>query len=116
MSEDGPSVIVPMVSEIRDEVCDYFGVSIIDILSDRRSRVIARPRQIIMYLAKEMTFRSLPEIGKAIGGRDHTTIMHGISRIKDLLPCDPELQADLEQIRIGLRQRVLERPVVAEAA
>ena len=64
-----------------------------------RVRTIARPRQIAMYLAKQLTPRSLPEIGRRFGGRDHTTIMHGVRRIEELMTTDSQMADDLQLLR-----------------
>jgi chromosomal replication initiator protein len=62
-------------------------------------RTIARPRQIAMYLSKQLTPRSLPEIGRRFGGRDHTTIMHGVRKIEELMATDSQLSDDLQMLR-----------------
>ena len=72
------------IEEIQGAVAEYFNVKLSDLLGPRRARAIARPRQIAMYLAKELTDKSLPEIGRKFGGRDHTTIMHGVKRVIQL--------------------------------
>jgi chromosomal replication initiator protein len=68
-------------------------------IGPKRVRTIARPRQIAMYLSKTMTTRSLPEIGRRFGGRDHTTIMHGIRKIEELMAGDGQLAEDLKLLR-----------------
>ncbi len=70
-----------------------------DMLSARRARAVARPRQVAMYLTKQLTPRSLPEIGRKFGGRDHTTVMHAIRRIEELRAVDAVLNDDIEQLR-----------------
>jgi chromosomal replication initiator protein len=65
----------------------------------KRLRTIARPRQVAMYLAKTLTMRSLPEIGRKFGGRDHTTIMHGVRKIEELMATDSQLADDLDMLR-----------------
>ena len=72
------------VENIQKTVADYYKVRVADLLSKRRSRSVARPRQVAMALAKELTTHSLPEIGDAFGGRDHTTVMHACKRVKEL--------------------------------
>ena len=72
------------IENIQKTVADYYKVRVADLLSKRRSRSVARPRQVAMALAKELTSHSLPEIGDAFGGRDHTTVMHACKRIKEL--------------------------------
>ena len=78
------------VNDILKATCDYFMIKMTDLKSDRRDRSVARPRQIAMYLAKELTTKSLPEIGAAFG-RDHTTIMHAIRQIGSLINTDPSV-------------------------
>ena len=82
------------VDNIQKTVAEYYKVRIADLLSKRRSRSVARPRQVAMALAKELTTHSLPEIGDAFGGRDHTTVMHACKRIKELRVSEPRIQED----------------------
>ena len=82
------------VENIQKTVADYYKVRIADLLSKRRSRSVARPRQVAMALAKELTTHSLPEIGDAFGGRDHTTVMHACKRIRELRESEPRIQED----------------------
>ena len=70
--------------------------------SARRSRCIARPRQIAMYLAKTLTTRSLSEIGRKFGGKDHTTVMHGVKKITELYKSDNELKAEIDNLVASL--------------
>ena len=67
--------------------------------SPRRARAVARPRQVAMYLAKQLTSRSLPEIGRKFGGRDHTTVMHAVRKIEDLRASDQSFSEDIELLR-----------------
>jgi len=67
--------------------------------SARRSRAIARPRQVAMYLAKQLTSRSLPEIGRKFGGRDHTTVMHAVRKVDELCALDSAFSEDVELLR-----------------
>ncbi|MFC7048114.1 chromosomal replication initiator protein DnaA [Emcibacter nanhaiensis] len=83
------------IDEIQRRVADYFNIRLSDLLSSRRARQVARPRQIAMYLAKEMTSKSLPEIGRKFGGRDHTTVMHAVKRIDELRQTDSVLEEDI---------------------
>ncbi len=83
------------IDEIQRKVADYYKIRLADLLSARRSRDIARPRQVAMYLAKRLTPRSLPEIGRKFGGRDHTTVMHAIKRIDELRAGDSDLEQDV---------------------
>lgn len=89
---------VSAVKYIVSVVAAFYNVSVRDILSQRRSRDVMKPRQIAMYLAKTLTIRSLPEIGRIIGGRDHTTILHGVRKITRELEKDRELARDIAQI------------------
>jgi chromosomal replication initiator protein len=91
------------IEEIQKQVAGHFNVRVSDMHSDRRSRVVARPRQVAMYLAKQLTQRSLPEIGRKFGGRDHTTVMHAVRRVEELRGSDPSFSEDIELLR-----RVLE--------
>jgi len=91
------------VDEIQKAVAGYFDLSIEDILSKRRTKTVVRPRHIAMYLAKSMTTRSLPDIGRRFGGRDHSTVIHAVTKITELLPSDAVLAEDVEAIRRALR-------------
>ncbi len=86
------------VENIQKTVADYYKLRIADLLSKRRSRSVARPRQVAMALAKELTTHSLPEIGDAFGGRDHTTVMHACKRIKELRELEPRMQEDFSNL------------------
>jgi chromosomal replication initiator protein len=90
------------VDEIQRKVADHFNIRLSDIVGPKRVRTIARPRQVAMYLAKHLTSRSLPEIGRQFGGRDHTTIMHGVKRIEELKAVDNQIAEDLELLRRAL--------------
>jgi chromosomal replication initiator protein len=86
------------IENIQRVVADQYKLKISDLLSKRRSRSIARPRQVAMYLAKELTNHSLPEIGDAFGGRDHTTVLHACRKVRELEITDKELQRDLKNL------------------
>ena len=86
------------IDEIQRTVADYYNIRLSEMLSQRRSRNIARPRQVAMYLAKTMTPRSLPEIGRHFGKRDHTTVMHAVKKIEDLRRDDSVLEDDLARL------------------
>jgi chromosomal replication initiator protein len=86
------------IDEIQRKVAEYYTIKLSDMMSARRSRDVARPRQMAMYLAKRLTPRSLPEIGRRFGGRDHTTVMHAVKRIDELRATDPELDADVGRL------------------
>ena len=76
------------IEEIQKKVAEHFSIRITDMSSARRARNVARPRQVAMYLAKQLTQRSLPDIGRRFGGRDHTTVMHAVSRVGELMSRD----------------------------
>jgi chromosomal replication initiator protein len=86
------------IENIQKTVADYFKVRMADLLSKRRSRSVARPRQVAMALAKELTTHSLPEIGDAFGGRDHTTVLHACKRIKELRTAEQRMQEDYSNL------------------
>ena len=90
------------VEEIQRKVSEHYNIRLSDIIGPKRVRVIARPRQVAMYLAKQLTTRSLPEIGRHFGGRDHTTVMHGVRRIEELKSLDNQIAEDLELLRRAL--------------
>jgi chromosomal replication initiator protein len=87
------------VDDIQRRVSEHYNIRLSDMHSPRRARMVARPRQIAMYLAKALTEHSLPEIGRKFGGRDHTTIMHGVRRIEELILSDRGIQEDVELLR-----------------
>jgi len=86
------------IENIQKTVAEYFKIRVADLLSRRRSRSIARPRQIAMCLAKELTNHSLPEIGDAFGGRDHTTVLHGCRRIRSLRETESRVDEDYSNL------------------
>jgi chromosomal replication initiator protein len=87
------------IEEIQKKVAEYFKIRLADMTSARRARQVARPRQVAMYLAKQITQRSLPEIGRRFGNRDHTTVMHACSRVSELIGRDAALAEDVELLR-----------------
>jgi chromosomal replication initiator protein len=87
------------IEEIQRIVARHYNVSKQDLLSNRRTRTIVKPRQVAMYLAKMMTPRSLPEIGRRFGGRDHTTVLHAVRKIEDLVGADTKLAQELELLK-----------------
>jgi chromosomal replication initiator protein len=87
------------VDDIQRRVAEHYNIRLSDMHSPRRARLVARPRQIAMYLAKALTEYSLPEIGRKFGGRDHTTIMHGVRRIEELIQSDRSIQEDVELLK-----------------
>jgi chromosomal replication initiator protein len=87
------------IDEIQRRVAEHFNIKLSEMMSDRRARVVARPRQVAMYLAKQLTTRSLPEIGRKFGGRDHTTVMHAVRKIEELTVSDRALAEDVDLLR-----------------
>lgn len=87
------------IDEIQRRVATYYNLRSQDMVSPRRAREVARPRQLAMYLAKVLTNKSLPDIGRSFGGRDHTTVMHAVSKIEDLMKTDATLASDVETLR-----------------
>lgn len=86
------------IDEIQRKVAEHYHLKLADLMSARRAREVARPRQVAMYLAKKLTPRSLPEIGRRFGGRDHTTVMHAVKRIEELRASDREIDADVVRL------------------
>lgn len=87
------------IEEIQRKVSEHFNIRLSDMIGPKRTRTIARPRQIAMYLSKQLTTRSLPDIGRRFGGRDHTTIMHGVRVIEEMRGADHQLAEDVELLR-----------------
>jgi len=93
------------MEEIQRRVAEHFKIRLSDMSSARRARVVARPRQVAMYLAKQLTSRSLPEIGRAFGGRDHTTVMHAVRTVGSRAQTDAALSSDVTRIEQSLERR-----------
>ena len=87
------------VEEIQKQVAGHYNIRLNDMYSARRARAVARPRQVAMYLSKKLTPRSLPEIGRKFGGRDHTTVMHAVKRVEELRAIDRQFAEDLDLLR-----------------
>jgi chromosomal replication initiator protein len=87
------------IDEIQRKVAEHFNMRVSDMHSERRARAVARPRQVAMFLAKSLTSRSLPEIGKKFGGRDHTTVMHAVKKVEELMASDHSFAEDIELLR-----------------
>ncbi len=92
------------VEEIQRRTAEHYMIRLSDMLGPKRTRVLARPRQVAMYLSKELTSRSLPEIGRRFGGRDHTTVMHGVKTIKKLMIKDSQIADDVELLKRALTE------------
>ena len=87
------------IEEIQKQVAHHYNIRLAEMVGPKRVRSFARPRQVAMYLCKQLTSRSLPEIGRHFGGRDHTTVMHGVRRIEELRAQDAQIEEDLELLR-----------------
>lgn len=90
------------IDEIQRKVAEHYNLRLTDMHSARRARNVARPRQVAMYLSKLLTARSLPEIGRKFGGRDHTTVMHAIRKVEELMGDDAQIAQDVEVVRRAL--------------
>jgi len=91
------------VDQIQKIVAEHYGLKQADLISERRARAVARPRQVAMWLAKQITTRSLPDIGRRFGGRDHTTVLHAVRRIESLKAEDPAIARDTDALLRKLR-------------
>ena len=110
---EGPEQVMPFLRNVTrgrgipDErlatVAEHYQLKQANLISERRARVVARPRQVAMWLAKQITTRSLPDIGRRFGGRDHTTVLHAVRRIDELRATDAQLARDLEVLIRKLR-------------
>lgn len=94
-----------MVADIQAAVARHFGITVIDLISERRAVAIARPRQIAMYLAKRLTLRSLPDIGRRFGDRDHSTVIHAVRRIEGLRVSDADIDNAVRSLTRRLKRR-----------
>jgi chromosomal replication initiator protein len=91
------------IENIQKTVADYYKIKVSEMYSKKRSRIVARPRQMAMAIAKELTSLSLPDIGEAFGGRDHTTVLHGYRKINELRVSDPIVNRDFNALILILR-------------
>ena len=87
------------IDEIKRKVADHYNLRLSDLISARRARAVARPRQVAMFLAKTLTSKSLPEIGRGFGGRDHTTVIHAVRKVEQLREIDSQIADDIELLR-----------------
>jgi chromosomal replication initiator protein len=87
-----------LISEIQQTVAAYYRIPLMEMRSARRAREVARPRQVAMYLAKQLTPQSLTSIGDRFGGRDHTTVIHAVKQIEKLMLTDAELRNDVKRL------------------
>ena len=99
----------PSVQDILDCVCAFYKVRESEVLSERRSKDMVIPRQIVMLLAKEMTIYSYPKIGRALGTRDHTTVIHGYKRLRERAARDERLRDEIDLIRIKVSELLAAR-------
>ncbi len=90
------------IDEIQRRVAEHYNIRLTDMHSARRARTVARPRQVAMFLSKQLTARSLPEIGRKFGGRDHTTVMHAVRKVEELMVEDPSFAQDIDVLRRAL--------------
>jgi chromosomal replication initiator protein len=93
------------IATIQQEVCKFYGISKNDIISNKRSQAIVYPRQIAMYLARELTDMSLPRIGAEFGGRDHTTVMHADAKIRKLMNTQRDVYNQIQALTNLIKQR-----------
>lgn len=92
----------PSIRMITEVVAEFYAVRRFDMLSQRRTQALIRPRQVAMYLARRLTPKSLPEIGLHIGGRDHTTVLYGCRRIEERLQADPAFASEVDEIEVAI--------------
>ena len=90
------------IEEIQKRVAEHYNIKLSEMSSERRARAVARPRQVAMFLSKQLTQRSLPEIGRKFGGRDHTTVMHAVRKIEQLKESDIGIAEDLDLLKRNL--------------
>ena len=92
----------PKLREIARAVADYYGVTVLELAGSGRKTRITRPRQVFCYIARKLTFKSFPDLGRALGGRDHTTTLWAFNKISTLIVVDQKLAAEIESIRAKL--------------
>jgi hypothetical protein len=97
----------PGIKLIQKAVCRFYEITAIDMLSDRRNAPLVMLRQTAMYLCKTMTLKSLPEIGRQFGGRDHTTVLHAVRKIEARVAEDDRLADEIEVLKLHIRQATL---------
>jgi hypothetical protein len=85
----------PSIRDIQKAVCKHYDVKMMDLLSTRRTAEIVKPRQVAMFLCKDLTPHSLPQLGRRFGGKDHTTVLHAVRKVERLCQCDAELAHDI---------------------
>jgi len=102
MPSPRPIYDTPLVADIQKQVAETFDIPVAEMYSARRARAVARPRQVAMYLAKQLTPQTLPNIGRMFGDRDHTTVIHAIKQVERFLKEDPEFRAKVADAAAGL--------------
>lgn len=107
MAEPTDAQILPSIAIIARETSKFYLVTLMDMYSARCTANIVRPRQVAMYLAKTMTLKSLPEIGRRFGGRDHTTVLHAVRKIEGLVAIEERLADEVEVLKLRILQAVL---------
>jgi chromosomal replication initiator protein len=90
------------IDQIQRKVCDLFGIKLSDLKAKNRTKAISFPRQIAMYLSRQLTHASLSEVGRAFGGKDHTTVLHAVDKIQTLLQEDPKLRKQVDGLIQGI--------------
>jgi chromosomal replication initiator protein len=91
------------IDQVQRKVCDFFGVRLSDLKAKNRTKAVAFPRQVAMYLARQLTHASLAEVGRAFGGKDHTTVLHAVDKIQTLLQEDPKLRKTVDGLIQGIQ-------------
>jgi chromosomal replication initiation ATPase DnaA len=99
----------PYLSEIMDAVCEFYGITKNDLCATRRTWNMSKPRQIVAYLSRKLTGMSLPQIGARMGGRDHSTILHGANKISRDMQRDDVLRDDLATLEMKIAEKVISR-------
>ncbi len=90
------------IDQIQRKVCDFFGIKLSDLKAQNRTKAVAFPRQIAMYIARQLTHASLSEVGRAFGGKDHTTVLHAVDKVQTLLQEDPKLRKTIDGLIQGI--------------
>jgi chromosomal replication initiator protein len=91
------------IDQVQRKVCDFFGVRLSDLKAKNRTKAVAFPRQVAMYLSRQLTHASLAEVGRAFGGKDHTTVLHAVDKIQTLLQEDPKLRKAVDGLIQGIQ-------------
>jgi chromosomal replication initiator protein len=91
------------IEQIQRKVAEFFGVKLSDLKAKNRTKAVAFPRQVAMYLARQLTHASLAEVGRAFGGKDHTTVLHAVDKIETLMKEDPRLRKTIDLLIHGIQ-------------